>query len=180
MSAALLLTLALAAGAAPGAPRAVREPDVHVTPVWLASQLVPSPGVGWGSDGVHLALGWQLSPVLYSFWLDPRLSPWRWFVVEPLVRQSGSLELFLAPEYRTVSEARFDYRVGLRSTFGLLERGERLSLSLATAFQHAADARSASYEAGLHALFGFFGLTLQYAPADPVRRWTVNLRVRVF
>jgi hypothetical protein len=180
MSGVLLLTTTLAAGAAQPPPRAVREPDVRATPGWLLSQLVPSPGVGFGDDGAHLALGWQLTPVLYSFWLDPRLSPWRWFVVEPLVRQGGSVELFLAPEYRTVADDRFDFRVGLRSTFPLLERGDVLSLSLATAYQQAGDTRSPSYEVGLHTLFGFFGATVQYAPVDPARRWTTLLKVRVF
>jgi hypothetical protein len=180
MSGVLLLTATLATGAAHPPPRAVREPDVHVTAEWLVSQLVPSPGVGFGEDGAHLALGWQLTPVLYSFWLDPRLSPWRWFVVEPLVRQGGSMELFLAPEYRTVSDDRFDFRIGLRSYFPLLERGDVLSLSLATAYQQAGDTRSPTYEVGLHTLFGFFGLTQQYAPVDPARRWTTTLKLRVF
>jgi hypothetical protein len=180
MLAVLLLASTLGAAAGAGPPRAVREPNVHVTPAWLAAQLLPSPAVGWGSSGAHLVLGWQVTPVLYAFWLDPRLSGWRWFVVEPLVRHSGSVELFVGPEYRSLPAEHLDGRVGLRSTFALLERGEVLSLSLATAYQQAAEVHSPSYEVGLHTLFGFLGLALGYAPADPARRWTAGLRLRVF
>jgi hypothetical protein len=176
----LLLTTALTAAAAGSPPYAVREPDVHMTPAWLAAQLVPSPGVGWGHSEPHLVLAWQVSPVLYAFRLDPRLSPWRFMVVEPLVRQSGSTEIFLCPEYRSISSAWFDFRVGVRSTFPLLERGEVLSMSLGTALQHAADVRSPSFEVALHTLFGFVGLSLQYAPIDGLRQWTTLLRLRFF
>ena len=161
-------------------PRAVREPDGHVTPAWLAAQLVPSPGVGWGQSGAHGVLSWQITPILFAFQLDPRLSPWRWWIAEPIVRHSGSLELFWTPEVRPLSGARFDHRAGLRSTLPLLERGDVLSLSLATALQHSRDALSPSYELSLNTLFGFLGLAGIYAPSDPRRRWTVTLRVRVF
>ena len=161
-------------------PRAVREPDVHVTPVWLGTQLIPSPGVGWGRSETHWVLGWQVTPVLFAFRLDPRLSPWRWWVAEPIVRHSGSLELFWAPELRGLPGAHFDHRAGLRSTLPLMERGDVLSLSLATALQHSRDALSPSYELSLNTLFGFLGLAGIYAPTDPRRRWTVTLRVRVF
>lgn len=176
----LLLTSALATTAAGNPPRAVREPDVHMTPAWLAAQLVPSPGVGWGPSKPHLVLGWQVTPVLYAFRLDPRLSPWRVMVVEPLVRQSGSVQIFVAPEYRSISTARFDCRVGVRSTLPLLERGEVLSVSLGTALQQAADIRSPSFEFALHTLFGFVGLSVQYAPIDRLRQWTTALSLRVF
>ena len=113
------------------------------------------------------------------FWVI-RLSPWRWFVAEPIVRHSGSLELFLAPEVRSLPGAPFDYRVGLRSTQPLVERGDVLSLSLGTALQHSRDALSPSYEPSLQTLFGIVGLAGLWAPSDPRRRWTVTLRLKVF
>ena len=94
------------------------EPDIHPTLLWCAIQLVPSPQ--WSllaHDGLRFGLRWQVTPVLYSFGINRKLSPWRWFVVEPFVRQVGSAEIFCSPEYVNLKEldnARWSFRTGLR------------------------------------------------------------------
>ena len=50
---------------------------------WRTTRLIPSPELVSGSDGTSFGLRWQVTPVLYAFGLDHRVSPWRTFVVEP-------------------------------------------------------------------------------------------------
>src|SRR5262245_13098391 len=95
-------------------------PGTHITLAWLLTQLIPSPELAVGDDGARFGLRWQVVPLAYSFGIDRRLSPFRAFVVEPLVRSSGSLELFVAPEYLAIDEKlsrRFRFRVSVRAYY---------------------------------------------------------------
>jgi len=168
---------------APADPGRVREPSPRVSLDWALFQLLPSPGLAVGEQGARFGLQWQITPVLYSFALDSRLSPWRWFVVEPVVRQSGSVELFVSPEYLALDGGvadRFGARAGLRSYFGVIQRGDYLSVSLASSYYRFADAEGASVEAGAYVLFGALGLYVQYSPGFDAAPWYVGLRLRYF
>lgn len=167
----------------PVSPGTATEPDVHVTTSWLLAQLVPSPGVAFGAAAPHLRLAWQVSPLLYSFGIDRRLSPWRWLVVEPIVRHSGSLEIVVGPDYLHTRGAlleRWGYHVMLRSTFGLIERGDYLSLGLGSGYLSVPEGSSPQYELSVYTLFGNLGLTAQYAPGLANSRYGVGLRLRFF
>src|SRR4051794_40380571 len=72
----------------PSSPLRDTLPSVRLP--WLILQAVPSPGMAFGETGVHGTMTWQMTPLLYSWALDRRLTPVRFFVVEPVVRQSGS------------------------------------------------------------------------------------------
>jgi hypothetical protein len=160
----------------------VREPDVAASLDWAILQLLPSPQLGVG-DGARFGLRWQLTPLLYSFATDARLDRWRWFVVEPIVRQSGSIELFASPEYLALDggiAARFGVRGGLRSYFGLLGRGDNLSVSLGASYYHFRDAEGLAFEAGAYVLFGGLGLVLTHSPGFDAAPWLVTLRLRYF
>jgi hypothetical protein len=159
-----------------------RDPDVAASLEWAIWQLVPSPQLGVG-DGARFGLRWQITPLLYSFATDARLNRWRWLVAEPIVRQSGSLELFASPEYLALdggAGARFGVRGGLRSYFGLIGRGDNLSVSLGGSYFHFRDADGFSLEAGAYVLFGGLGLVVTYAPTFDAAPWLVTLRLRYF
>lgn len=159
------------------------EPDIVLTAPWLAALLVPSTGVAGGDDGLHLRLGWQLSPVLYSFGIDPRLSPYRFFVAEPIVRHSGSLELVFMPQYVAHPDDlgdRFGFSAGLRGSLGVIERGDYLSLSAGVSYLRLDEGWSPEFEAGAYALFGYVGLVFQWAPLLDHTRWTGTFRIRFF
>jgi hypothetical protein len=162
----------------------VTEPEITPAPAWLVTQLLPSPELAIAEDGgAHFGLRWQLTPVLFSYGVHRRLSPWRFFVVEPVVRHSGSTELYVTPEYLAVHSAfreRWYARVGLRSYFPVLHRGEYLSLSLGSSYLQGRDADSASYEGGVHFLFGVLGVLTTFTPGFDPARYTVTLNVRVF
>jgi hypothetical protein len=160
-----------------------REPAVAVSFEWAVLQLIPSPELGFGADGALFGLRWQLTPLLYSFATDARLSRWRWFIAEPIVRHSGSLELFASPEYLSLDggvAGRFGAQLGVRSYFGLLGRGDNLSVSLGGSYHHFAAAKGVSFEAGAYVLFGSLGLVLTYSPEFEAARWVTTLRLRYF
>jgi len=158
------------------------DPEVTPSLEWALWQLIPSPELGVG-DGARFGLRWQLTPLLYSFATDARLGRWRWLVAEPIVRQSGSLELFASPEYLALDGgigARFGVRGGLRAYFGLIGRGDNLSMSLGASYFHFRDADGPSLEAGAYILFGALGLVVTYAPTFEAAPWIATLRLRYF
>lgn len=158
-------------------------PDVHPTLVWTVLQLVPSPE--WVSGGAHGYYGmrWQVTPILYSFGINHKLSPWRSLVAEPTVRHSGSMELFVAPEYITKSGTFAEhwlFRGGLRSYFPLLAKGEYLSTSIAASLLHFDHRIGTAWSAGLYTLFGFVGAEVTYCPTPGLRSTTLTLSLRMF
>ena len=167
----------------PGPRASATPPGTKLTLAWALAQLVPSPELGFGEDGALFGLRWQLTPFSYSFGIDRRLSPFRAFVVEPLVRTSGSLEIFFSPEYLAFDaplSERFGFRTGVRAFFPLVERGEYVSLSLGAGYAWFGERDGASYQAGLYFLFGFFGIEQSFVPALDEARWLTTFNLRFF
>ena len=155
--------------------------DKHPPPTifWMVAQGIPSPEIGVGGASPAAGLRWQLTPLLYSFGLYRKLSPWRTFVVEPLTRQSGSVELFFSPEFLSARTTEWIARTGVHATFPLLERGEKLALTIGAGACFGS-VTSADFEAGVSILFGAFGLFFSYAPRVTLAPATLALRVRLF
>jgi hypothetical protein len=160
-----------------------RGPQPPPTLLWIATQLIPSPMFLVAERRVSAAFAWQITPLLVQYHARPRVSPVRFFVVEPIVRNSGSSELFVAPE---VVPGRGDDRnplgvaIGVRSTFPLWENGDGLAASLAVAYVTVQGDQSARVEAGFDTLFGVFGLHASYAPTLFGGTTALTLRVRYF
>ena len=127
----------------------VTEPNVHPSSLWISSQFIPSPQfISLKNDGLKFGLRWQVTPLLYSFGINRKLSPWRYFVAEPLVRQNGSIELFFTPEWLNVTDkfkTDWLFRGGIRAYFPLYRRGEYLSGSLATSYYNFNSKQCISY-----------------------------------
>jgi hypothetical protein len=155
--------------------------DKHPPPTiwWMLAQGVPSPEVGVGGVSPAAGLRWQLTPLLYSWGLYRKLSPWRTFVVEPLTRQSGSVELFFSPEFLSARTSEWIARTGVHATFPLLERGEKLALTLGAGVCFGSET-SADFEGGVSIFFGAFGLFFSYAPRVTLAPATLALRIRLF
>jgi hypothetical protein len=154
------------------------EPRVHPTVIWTIAQLIPSPELVAGGDA-HVGLRWQITPVLYSFGINRRLSPWRAFVVEPLVRQAGSIELYGSPEYIGIHDG-LVLRAGVRSYFPLVEKGDYLSVSVGSSAFWFRDLGGAAFEVGAYALYGTIGLQLTYTPTVAPIAWITTFRIRYF
>jgi hypothetical protein len=159
------------------------DPRPQPTLPWFAAQLVPSPELASGDDGFAFGMRWQITPLVYSFGLNRRLSPWRFFVVDPFARYSGSLELHYSPEYLALESRfrdRYVHRAGVRAYFPLVERGEYLSFSLGSSYFHTHVGEGAAYEIGAYVLFGYLGVQFAYAPGFDPARFITTLRIRVF
>jgi hypothetical protein len=159
------------------------EPGVEITIPWLATQLIPSPELAYGDSQARFGMRWQVTPLLFSWGIHRGLSPWRFFVVEPLVRQSGSVELYFTPEYLWYGSSFSDgwlWRGGVRSYFPLVEHGEYLSASLGASGFTFAGKSGAAYEAGLYALFGVVGLQVTVTPSIAPIATIATLRIRYF
>jgi hypothetical protein len=160
----------------------VDEPyDKHPPPtlLWLLLQVIPSPEIGFGGASAAAGLEWQLTPLLYSFGIYRKLSPWRTFVVEPLTRQSGSIELFVSPAYLAARTSDWLVRTGIHATFPLRERGEKLALTIGAGVCLGTES-SAEVEGGVSVFAGTFGLFLTYAPRISLAPATLMLRIRWF
>jgi hypothetical protein len=185
LSLASALCAIVATRGASGEDRGPTEPGVQVTLPWVATQLVPSPELAYGDGSTRFGLRWQVTPVLFSWGIHRGLSPWRFLVVEPYVRQSGSVELFVTPEYVAYG-ARFADgwipRTGLRSYFPLVEHGEYLSVSAGASHFVLGGQSGVAWEAGAYVLFGAVGVQITVSPtpsAAPIAT-IATLRLRYF
>ncbi len=175
------MTLAVAAIVAP-APAAT-PPGVHPTLLWAALQLVPSPEWMGDRSGSYAGMRWQVTPLLYSFGINRKLSPWRSLIAEPVVRHAGSIELFASPEYLSKSGTFAEhwlFRGGVRSYFPLMSKGEYLSASLGASLLHFDHRLGAAWSAGIYTFYGFVGAEITYCPTPGLRSTTVTLSFRVF
>lgn len=162
---------------------AATDQGVRPTPLWLVAQLAPSPEVAYGGAVARFGVRWQLTPLLYSFGINRRLSPWRVAVVEPLVRQSGSVELFLSPEYLVQGKSVWDgwlWRAGIRTYVPVVERGDYLSFSVGASCYEFEGRVGASYEVGAYVLFGIVGAQFTWSPRSGPAQTIATLRLRYF
>ncbi len=118
--------------------------------------------------------------MLYSFGVHRRVSPWRFVIVDPIARQSGSLEWHITPELWTTGTLEGSLRSGVRAYFPLHHRGEYLSFSLGTsAFLFRNEVHS-SYDFGIYAFSGVIGLETSVSPSSDLLRGMVTLKLRYF
>jgi hypothetical protein len=181
---AVLAVLAPLRARADDAPKqAPKEPGVAITWPWLVTQLVPSPELVYGDATARFGVSWQVTPLLLSWGIHRGLSPWRFFVVEPSVRQSGSVELYLTPEAITSGGSLGPggvLRTGLRAYFPLVQHGETLSVSAGASQFFYAGQSNVGYEAGIYTLFGVVGLQVTVSPLFSPLATIATLRLRYF
>ncbi len=159
------------------------EPNIHLNWMWGVSQLIPSPQWITTSDGAKFGMRWQVTPLLYSFGMNNRLSPWRYFITDPLARQSGSAEIFFTPEYLNIENQFKDkwlFRGGLRFYIPLWQKGEYASMSLATSYYNFNGNNGISYEAGVYLFAGILGFQTTYSPNFTNSEWIFTIRLRYF
>jgi hypothetical protein len=100
-----------------------------------------------------------------------------------MARLSGSLELFVAPEWTCCAGGARDgflVRGGLRGYLPLLEHGETLALSLGGSYHRNARVGGPSFDLGLHTLFGMLGLVATVSPGLEGRQLSLALSIRYF
>lgn len=180
------------------APQPNQELGYHrVTPrpslLWLALQLLPSPEVALGRQktigvdgavdrGVSTTWGlrWQATPLLWSFGVHRAQPRWRTFVVDPIARHSGSIELSTSFEYVAGDIDRVLVRPGIRTYLPVAQRGEYLSVSLGTSVYAFESALRVAYDVGAYTLGGLFGVQLTLAPTHAPLTAIGTFRIRYF
>lgn len=160
------------------------SPKPYPTFAWFALQLLPSPEVAIGEDrGIATAafgLRWQLTPALWSWGVHRRVSGWRFFIVDPLARMSGSIALEQHFEYIAGHVDRLLVRPGVKATFPLVSHGEYLAFSIGSSVYRYDDRAHAAYDVGLYTLFGMFGAVATIAPEHRALTTIATLRIRYF
>ena len=169
------------------------EPKYYPSLAWILTQLVPSPEVAFGTyrsygDGtdagrdVHSAFGlrWQLTPVVWSWGVNRRLNRFRWFVIDPIARNSGSIELDATFEYLFGYVDHVLVRPGVRANFPLVSRGEYLSTAIGTSIYRYDSTTRVAYDAGLYTLWGTLGFQITVAQNHAPLTAIATLRLRFF
>jgi len=149
--------------------------------IWAIAQLVPAPLLVLSSDHVGGGVRWQITPFVYSFGVAAR--PVRAFVVDPVARHSGAVELYASPEWVCCAPndgTGWIARGGARIYLPVVGRGESLTWSLGGSYYRASGGGGASIETGLYVLFGTFGLTVTASPALARREIITALTIRYF
>lgn len=168
------------------------SPVIYPTFAWAVTQLVPSPELAIGrqrhidvdgsvdsSPSTAFGLRWQVTPVLWSFGVHRSQSRWRYLVVDPIARQSGSLELSTSIEYIGGHVDRLLVRPGLRVYLPVAHRGEYLSVSLGTsAYRY--DGLRVAYDVGAYILAGMLGFQVTVAPTHDPLAAIATIRLRYF
>lgn len=160
---------------------------------WALLQLLPSPEVALGrqrhfdasgaaDNGPRAAFGlrWQLTPLLWSFGVHRSQPRFRAFIVDPLARVSGSIELSTTFEYIGGDIDRVLVRPGVRTYLPILSKGEALSVSLGTSLYSFDDGLRVAYDVGAYTFSGFLGFQLTVAPTHAPLAGIATIRLRYF
>ena len=178
---AVLLLAGTRAGRAAEVSPAIRVSPTAAAVTWTMAQLVPSPLYVASSDRVGGGVRWQLTPFVYSFGVAEK--PVRAFIVEPVARHTGAVELYASPEWACCApEGRRSWiaRGGLRLYWPLIGRGESLAGSIGASYYRAFDGDGAAVELGVYVLFGMLGFTVTVAPRLAGREVISALQIRYF
>jgi hypothetical protein len=163
--------------------KSVTEPNIKFGWKWGVSQLIPSPEWITTSYRAKFGMRWQITPLLFSFGMNKKLSPWKYFMVSPLSRQSGSAEIFITPEYLNIEKKLKDkwlFRSGVRIYLPLWQKGEYASLSVAASYYNFNGQNGISYEGGLYLFAGILGFQTTYSPDFINSEWIFTIRLRYF
>ena len=163
------------------APLSSRFTPIIAATVWTIAELIPSPLLVTGQHHVGGGVRWQVTPLLFSFGVAEK--PFRSFVIEPVARHTGAIEIYGSPEWAccaTGDKTSWIARAGTRMYLPLIGRGEALSASLGGSYYFAGDRNGVAFEAGAYVLFGTLGLTVTVSPWLERREVISALSIRYF
>lgn len=148
---------------------------------WAITQLIPSPLLVTGKEHVGAGMRWQVTPLLFSFGVAER--PFRTFVVAPIARHSGSVELHASPEWACCAPSDAHgwlVRLGARVYLPILEHGERLSYSFGGSYYRAESGGGFAADVGVYSFSGIFGVNVTVSPSLERREVVSALTIRYF
>ncbi|MBK8552747.1 MAG: hypothetical protein IPL53_17450 [Ignavibacteria bacterium] len=160
---------------------------------WTLFQAIPSPTFyqDRNDNDARLQFGfrWHVTPVNYSFNANKLVSPVQFFLVNPVRRYGGSLELLIEPEWATggyqySNLQRFNLSAGARAFIPAIEYGEYLAFSVAGKYNFTKNKSDQSLdyysaEAGLYTLFGIAGIVFNYNFTSQ-SRYNISLNLKYY
>lgn len=147
---------------------------------WLPYQAIPGMMVISHPGDIPFAFEWEATPLLYSFGMTRKISPWHSFFVVPPARFTGSLELKVTGQVSTRKTGRsyFGSSAQLIGHIPLSERGEYLGLNIGVAKYAFAGFSPWFKVVGISTLFGFVEFNFKHS-SDP-KMWMGTIELRFF
>ena len=160
---------------------------------WTLFQTVPSPTFfqdrNDSNSRLQFGFRWHISPVNFSFNANKLVSPVQFFLVNPVRRYGGSVELLIDPEWATSGFQysdlqRFNLSTGVRAYIPAIEYGEYLCFSVAGKYNFRKNEQDESRnyysaEAGIYTLFGIAGLVFDYNFTSQ-SRYSISLNLKYY
>ena len=149
-------------------------------PSWLPYQAVPSMMVISHPGDIPFAFEWEATPLLYSFGMTRKVSPWHSLFVLPPARFTGSIELKVTGQLSTrkTGKSYFGSSAQLIGHIPLIERGEYLGLNVGVAKYAFAGSSPWFKVVGISTLFGFVEFNFKHS-SDPAM-WMGTIELRFF
>ncbi len=143
---------------------------------WLPLQLIPSPVVYQDADNlnakIQFGFRWHVLPLNVSFRTNQYNSPIQFFKINPVRRFTGSMEIFVQPEwtvtgFKYAGLSRFGLSAGSRILLPIKGDGEKMAFSIGGKYSYRDDFIGTNngfwgIEAGVYVLFGVLGLQVNY------------------
>ncbi len=147
---------------------------------WLPYQAIPGVMVISHPGDIPFAFEWEATPLLYSFGMTRKVSPWHSLFVLPPARFTGSIELKMTGQLSTRKTGRsyFGSSAQLIGHIPLIERGEYLGLNVGVAKYAFAGSSPWFKVLGVTTLFGFVEFNFKHS-SDPVM-WMGTIELRFF
>ena len=158
---------------------AQERPSQDRTSAWLPWQFVPNFTFTATPTQTPFGLEWEATPLLYSFGISRLVSPWYSFIVEPVARFSGSVELVVTGQLypNKLGTSHFGYSGQLLGHVPLIERGEHLALNVGVATYRIGNDYPVFKVLGVSTLFGFIHFNVKQASNPDVWVWSFEFRM---
>jgi hypothetical protein len=170
-----------------------RKDDKAKLTSWLILQAIPNPSFFDDSDGrdSRLQFGLKWNVTLLNISLDPNkyVSPFQFFMIDPVRRFTGSVEFFIQPEITTASfkfadRSFFGLTGGSRFLLPITDRGEAMSLSVGGKYTYRKSYSELKdhyfgLETGVYFLAGLIGLQIT-KNFDEQNRYNINFYFKYY
>lgn len=147
---------------------------------WYKYQLIPNLLFHTAPAGTMVGVEWEAAPLLYSWGINRKTSPWYSFIVVPTARFSGSIEWNVALQAYTekVGRSHFGYSTHLMTYWPLSDVGELAGLNLGIGAYGSPDGFRIFKAIGVSTAFGMLHLNVRHAGRPTT--WLTSLEVRLF
>lgn len=160
---------------------------------WGLLQTIPSPVLFQDSNDkdarVIFGLRWQITPLNISFRANRYESPFQFFIINPVRKFTGSLELFVQPElastdFKYSSLSRFGLGAGSRLIIPISGDGQNISTSIGGKYNYRKDFSGGNdhyfgIESGIYFIYGILGIQFNYN-FDTKTKYNIGIYFKFF